>query len=81
VIVESASSSEAEGSDLEMSLKQQGKRRQREKQKQKAKRSDGWIWLDNLMSGQKLGDAKLAEYKMESNFMGTFSVDRILTLC
>jgi hypothetical protein len=72
--VESSSSSEAEGSDVEMSLKQRGKQRQREKKKQKAKRSDGWIWLENLTRGQKLGDAKLAEYKMESKCMGTFSV-------
>jgi hypothetical protein len=62
--------SEAEDSDPEMSLKQRGKRRQREKKKKKAKRSDGWIWLDNLTSGQKLGDAKLAEYKMESKCVG-----------
>jgi hypothetical protein len=63
VVVE-ASASEAEDSDLEMSPSKQTTR-QREKQK-KAKKSDGWIWLESLTRGQKLGDDKLAAYKMES---------------
>ncbi|KAJ7934318.1 hypothetical protein B0H13DRAFT_2305737 [Mycena leptocephala] len=75
VIVESSSSSEAEDSDLEMSLKQRGKRRQREKKMQKAKRSDGWVWLENLMRGQKLGDDKLVDYKRESDRVQWFRAE------
>jgi hypothetical protein len=67
VVVE-ASASEVEDSDLEMSpskptTRQRGKQRGKQK---KAKKSDGWIWLESLTRGQKLGDDKLAAYKMES---------------
>ncbi|KAF8160348.1 hypothetical protein K438DRAFT_1776504 [Mycena galopus ATCC 62051] len=37
----------------------------RGKKKAKAKKSDRWIWLDRITSGQKLGEGKLAEYKEE----------------
>ncbi|KAJ7920223.1 hypothetical protein B0H13DRAFT_1987400 [Mycena leptocephala] len=72
VVVE-ASASEAEDSDLEMSPSKQTMC-QREKQK-KAKKSDGWIWLESLTRGQKLGDDKLAAYKMESDRVQWFRAE------
>ncbi|KAF8197201.1 hypothetical protein K438DRAFT_2119659 [Mycena galopus ATCC 62051] len=70
VVVES-SGSETEGSDLEVSPgKQRGK-----KKKVKAKKSDGWIWLDRITSGQKLGEGKLAEYKEESDRVQWFRAE------
>ncbi|KAF7347018.1 CxC2 domain-containing protein [Mycena venus] len=76
VVVES-SSSEAEDSDLEMSPLKPGKqRRAKERGKKKAKKSDGWIWLESLTRGQRLGgDRKLAEYKKESDRVQWFRAE------
>jgi hypothetical protein len=67
VVVE-ASSSEGENSDVEMSPSKQSKGKQKQRGKKQAKKSDGWIWLENVTRGQKLGDAKLVEYKKESKW-------------
>ena len=65
VVVERASDSETEGSDVDASPSKPGNRT-RGKKKAKAKKSDGWIWLERMTSGQKLGEGKLREYKEES---------------
>ncbi|KAJ7624167.1 hypothetical protein B0H17DRAFT_1340402 [Mycena rosella] len=71
-VVVQLSSSEAEDSDVEMSPCKQGKK---QRGKKKAKKSDGWIWLESLTRGQKLGDAKLAEYKKESDRVQWFRAE------
>ncbi|KAJ7021325.1 hypothetical protein C8F04DRAFT_1273828 [Mycena alexandri] len=79
VVVESSSSSDAEGSDLEMSPSKQGMGKQGKgkgkKKKTKKKQPDGWIWLENLTRGQSLSDAKLAEYKRESDQVQWFRAE------
>ncbi|KAJ7827409.1 hypothetical protein B0H13DRAFT_2119626 [Mycena leptocephala] len=72
VVVE-ASSSEAEESDVDMPPgAKQAKQQRRVK---KVKRSDGWIWLESMTSGQKLGEGKLAEYKRESDRVQWFHAE------
>ncbi|KAJ7638078.1 hypothetical protein B0H17DRAFT_1216895 [Mycena rosella] len=63
----SPSSSEAEDSDPEMAASKRVGWKQGEKRKKKGKKGDGWIWLENVTRGQKLGEGKLAEYKQESD--------------
>ncbi|KAJ7205382.1 hypothetical protein B0H12DRAFT_1080327 [Mycena haematopus] len=73
----SASEAEDSDSDLEVSPSKRGaKRRTKERAKRKAKRSDGWIWLEKVTRGQKLGDTeKLAEYKRESDRVQWFRAE------
>ncbi|KAF8206122.1 hypothetical protein K438DRAFT_1756241 [Mycena galopus ATCC 62051] len=78
VVVES-SGSETEGSDLEVSPSKTGNQQpgstKCRKKKAKTKKSDGWIWLDRITSGQKLGEGKLAEYKEESDRVQWFRAE------
>ncbi|KAJ7658818.1 hypothetical protein DFH06DRAFT_1195994 [Mycena polygramma] len=72
VIVEPTLLSEAEDSDVEMSTStptsgKHGKGNTNANTKKTVKRSDGWIWVENITRGQKLGAAKLEEYKRESD--------------
>ncbi|KAJ6595489.1 hypothetical protein DFH09DRAFT_1305304 [Mycena vulgaris] len=66
-VVVTSSASEAEDSDAEMSLPAElGQRQAKDRKKKKSnKKADGWIWMENMMRGQELSDAKLAEYKKE----------------
>ncbi|KAJ6557168.1 hypothetical protein B0H10DRAFT_2201432 [Mycena sp. CBHHK59/15] len=70
-----SSASEAEDSDLRMAPTQHVGRRQGEKRRKKGKKEDGWIWLENVMRGQKLGEGKLAEYKQESDRVQWFHAE------
>ncbi|KAJ7195168.1 hypothetical protein B0H12DRAFT_1245628 [Mycena haematopus] len=72
VAVES-SGSEPEGSDMEASPSKR-KPTKREK-KAKTKKSSGWVWLDRVTSGQKVGEGKLAEYKAESDRVQWFRAE------
>jgi hypothetical protein len=74
VVVE-ASCSEAEESDVDMPLAAKQQRRV----KKTVKRSDGWIWLESMTRGQKLGEGKLAEYKRESKCFALAVCGHILT--
>ncbi|KAJ6619029.1 hypothetical protein B0H10DRAFT_2217097 [Mycena sp. CBHHK59/15] len=76
VIVESSSSSsEAEDSDVALSPSKGWGKPGRKKKKKKAKKSDGWIWMETLTWGQSLDDAKLAEYKKESDRVQWFRAE------
>ncbi|KAJ6590828.1 hypothetical protein B0H10DRAFT_1960949 [Mycena sp. CBHHK59/15] len=78
VDVESAALSEAEDSDLEMSPSKQGKRKlgkERGKKAKSKKKRDGWIWLESMTQGQSMTDAKLAEYKKESDRVQCFRAE------
>ncbi|KAJ7140660.1 hypothetical protein C8R44DRAFT_866364 [Mycena epipterygia] len=76
VIIEGSSSSEAEYSDVDLSPSKGRAKLGGKKKKQKAKKSDGWIWLDSMTRGQSLGsDAKLAEYKKESDRVQWFRAE------
>ncbi|KAJ7220754.1 hypothetical protein GGX14DRAFT_354197, partial [Mycena pura] len=66
-----ASDSDTEGSDVDMSPSKPV----RSKKKAKAKKSDGWIWLERMTSGQKLGEGKLREYKEESDRVQWFRAE------
>ncbi|KAJ7096194.1 hypothetical protein C8R44DRAFT_950895 [Mycena epipterygia] len=71
----SPSSSEAEDSGPEMAASKRVGRKQGEKKGKKGKKGDGWIWLENVTRGQKLGEGKLAEYKQESDRMQWFCAE------
>ncbi|KAJ7076150.1 hypothetical protein B0H15DRAFT_864492 [Mycena belliarum] len=79
----SASSSEAEGSesDVESSpskartLGSQRRQKGNAKAKKTEKKEDGWIWLERVTRGQKLGVGKLAEYKTESDRVQWFRAE------
>ncbi|KAJ6528322.1 hypothetical protein DFH09DRAFT_1327724 [Mycena vulgaris] len=76
VNVESSSSSEAEDSDMALSpSKGRANLGGKKKKKKKAKKSDGWIWMETLTWGQSLGDAKLEEYKKESDRVQRFRAE------
>ncbi|KAJ6546302.1 hypothetical protein B0H10DRAFT_2202842 [Mycena sp. CBHHK59/15] len=80
VIVQGESSSEAEESDVQLSpSKGKGPAEgggKKKKHTKKAKKVDGWIWMDQMTRGQKLGsDTKLAEYKKESERVQWFRVE------
>ncbi|KAJ6470688.1 hypothetical protein DFH09DRAFT_1110787 [Mycena vulgaris] len=76
VNVESSSSSEAEDSDMALSpSKGRANLGGKKKKKKKAKKSDGWIWMETLTWGQSLGDAKLEEYKKESDRVQWFRAE------
>ncbi|KAJ6604884.1 hypothetical protein B0H10DRAFT_2229366 [Mycena sp. CBHHK59/15] len=78
VNVESVALSEAEDSDLEMSPSKQGKRKlgkERGKKAKSNKKRDGWIWLESMTQGQSMSDAKLAEYKKESDRVQWFRAE------
>ncbi|KAJ7649218.1 hypothetical protein B0H17DRAFT_1215383 [Mycena rosella] len=75
VVVDCPSLSEAEDSDLEMSPSKRAKLRPQRAGKKKGKKGDGWIWLENVMRGQALGEGKLAEYKRESDRVQWFRAD------
>ncbi|KAJ6568008.1 hypothetical protein DFH09DRAFT_1363193 [Mycena vulgaris] len=66
-------SSEAEDSDLEMSPSKRAGCRQGVKKK--GKKGDGWIWLENVTRGQKLGEGQLANYKQESDRLQWFRTE------
>ncbi|KAJ7872099.1 hypothetical protein B0H13DRAFT_2553903 [Mycena leptocephala] len=72
VVVE-ASSSEAEESDVDMPPAAKHAKQQR--RVKKVKRSDGWIWLESMTRGQKLGEGKLAKYKRESDRVQWFRAE------
>ncbi|KAF8175408.1 hypothetical protein K438DRAFT_1771034 [Mycena galopus ATCC 62051] len=77
-VVVKSSGSETEGSNLEVSPSKKGNQqpgKQCGKKKVKVKRSDGWIWLDRITSGQKLGEGKLVEYKEESDQVQWFRAE------
>ncbi|KAJ7016232.1 hypothetical protein C8F04DRAFT_1282112 [Mycena alexandri] len=66
-----SSSSEAEESDPEMAATTTRKK----KQKSTKKKPDGWIWLQSMTRGQKLGDGKLKDYKEESDRVQWFRAE------
>ncbi|KAJ6568128.1 hypothetical protein B0H10DRAFT_1965119 [Mycena sp. CBHHK59/15] len=74
----SSASSEAEESDVEMSPSKQGKQtggKVRGKKTKSKKKPDGWIWLESMTQVQNLSDAKLAEYKKESDRVQWFRAE------
>ncbi|KAF8146804.1 hypothetical protein K438DRAFT_2091821 [Mycena galopus ATCC 62051] len=72
-----SASSEGEESNVEMSPSKQGKktRGKARGKKMKSKKPDGWIWLEGMTQGQNLSDAKLAEYKKESDRVQWFRAE------
>ncbi|KAJ6617650.1 hypothetical protein B0H10DRAFT_2218378 [Mycena sp. CBHHK59/15] len=71
----SSSSSEAEDSNMDLSPSKGRAKLGRKKKKKKAKKSDRWIWMETLTWGQSLGDAKLEEYKKESDRVQWFRAE------
>ncbi|KAF8129994.1 hypothetical protein K438DRAFT_1887069 [Mycena galopus ATCC 62051] len=65
-VVEPPSEAEESDSDLELSpSKPQQWGKQRATRKKAKKKTEGWIWLETVTSGLKLGEGKLAMYKEE----------------
>ncbi|KAJ6550627.1 hypothetical protein DFH09DRAFT_1086573 [Mycena vulgaris] len=79
VEMQSSSSSEAEDSNSDVGMSPSAKRKQKQamkvRGKKKPRKSDGWIWLESLTSGQNLGNDKIAEYKRESDRVQWFRAE------
>ncbi|KAF8185772.1 hypothetical protein K438DRAFT_1836274 [Mycena galopus ATCC 62051] len=75
-VVEPPSEAEESDSDLELSpSKSQQRGKQRATRKKAKKKTEGWIWLETVMSGLKLGEGKLAAYKEESDRVQWFRAE------
>ncbi|KAF8197337.1 hypothetical protein K438DRAFT_1760115 [Mycena galopus ATCC 62051] len=75
-VVEPPSEAEESDSDLELSpSKPQQRGKQPATRKKAKKKTEGWIWLETVTSGLKLGEGKLAAYKEESDRVQWFRAE------